>query len=123
MITKKGLILIVEDESGICMYMEEIFTGEGFQVITAENGKVALDMLCAMDRLPTLIFLDLMMPVMDGQKFINAIQKNPENDRFKAIPVVVVTATAEQVTGDVVEVIRKPPDLDHLTRLAERFAR
>lgn len=119
---EKGLILIVEDESGISMYMEEIFKYDGFQVATAENGKAALDLLRTMEILPALIFLDLMMPVMDGQRFINAIQKHPENSRFKEIPVVVVTATADHVTGDIVEVIRKPPDIDHLTKLAEKFA-
>jgi len=118
----KGLILIVEDDASICAYMEEIFGGDGFQVVSAEHGQAALDLLHSMQTLPALIFLDLMMPVMDGQRFLQEIQKNPAHERFKTLPVVVVTASHMPVKGEVVAVIRKPPDLNRLVELAEKYA-
>lgn len=119
----KGPILIVEDETAICLYMEEIFKGDGFPVLTAENGQAALELLRRQQTLPALIFLDLMMPVMDGHRFLHELQKNPENARFKDIPVVVVTASQMNVQGKVIEVIRKPADINHLYTLADRFVR
>ena len=122
MAKEKGLLLFIEDEPAICAYMEEIFKSEGFKVASAENGKVALSMMKAMDTLPSLIFLDLMMPMMDGKRFLFEIQKNPENSQFKEIPVVVVTATVTPLVGEVVEFVSKPPDLDRLLELAEKYA-
>lgn len=119
----KGIVLVVEDEEGICMYMEEIFKGEGYEVLSAANGQVGLDLLRTLQTLPAIIFLDLMMPVMDGRRFIDEIQKNPANARFKDIPLVVVTAVQSAVDGDLVEVVRKPPDIDYLIELAAKHAK
>lgn len=118
----KTPVLIVEDETAICMYMEEVFKGEGFPVLTAENGQVALELLRQQQTLPGVIFLDLMMPVMDGHRFIHELQKNPENARFKDIPIVVVTASQMNVQGNVVAVLRKPVDLQQLCDYAEKYA-
>jgi len=122
MANAKGLLLFIEDEPAICEYMEAIFKSEGFKVASAENGKVALEMLRTMDTLPSLIFLDLMMPMMDGKRFLSEMQKNPDNTRFKDIPVVVVTAANNNVDGQFVELVSKPPDLDRLIELAEKYA-
>ncbi|WP_413288428.1 two-component system response regulator [Bdellovibrio sp. HCB337] len=119
---EKGLIFIIEDEPAICMYMEELFTGDGFRVISTDNGKTAFELLRNLETLPSIIFLDLMMPVMDGWRFLRELQNNPENERIKDIPVVVITATQSDVSGNVVDVVRKPPDLDRLSELAEKYA-
>jgi len=119
---EKGLLLFIEDEPAICEYMETIFKSEGFKVASAANGKAALELLQTMDALPSLIFLDLMMPMMDGKRFLLELQKNPDNTRFKDIPVVVVTAATNNVIGDFVEVVSKPPNLDRLIELAEKYA-
>ncbi|MBS1970942.1 MAG: response regulator [Bdellovibrionales bacterium] len=118
----KKAVLIIEDEAAICMYMEEVFKGEGFPVLTAENGRLALELLHRQQTLPGLIFLDLMMPVMDGHRFIHELQENPENARFKDIPIVVVTASQMNVRGNVVTVLRKPVDLQQLCDFAEKYA-
>jgi len=102
--------------------LEEIFRGDDFKVAIAENGHAALNILRSLEVLPSIIFLDLMMPVMDGHRFLYEIQQNPENARFKNIPVVVVTAAQTQVDGHVVAILRKPPDLERLLELAEKYA-
>src|SRR5256885_17122157 len=65
---------------------------EGFDVRTAENGKLALEALRA-DGDTCLILLDLMMPVMNGWQFREAQASDP---RFSNIPVVVVTAAGSR---------------------------
>lgn len=118
----KGLIFLIEDEPAICSYMEEIFTGDGFRVVSAGNGRSALDMLKSMENLPSVIFLDLMMPVMDGWRFLREMQSNPEHSRFKDIPIVVLTATLSRVVSGAAEVVHKPPDLNRLSEIAEKYA-
>ncbi len=74
----------------------------------AENGRVALDRVA--DRRPSLILLDLMMPVMDGFEFVMELR---EVDAWRRIPVVVVTAKdltdgdRRRLSGDVVGLIQK----------------
>ena len=59
----------------------------GWNVRTAENGKSALSLLES--ELPSVIFLDLMMPVMDGFEFLAVFQNREE---WKHIPVVIITS-------------------------------
>jgi CheY-like chemotaxis protein len=115
-------VLLVEDDPDIRASLEEALEWEGYRVVTAANGRDALARLPRMAR-PCLILLDLMMPVMNGWEFADALEKN---DRLAAIPIVVVTAFADQAgdkkssigTG---EVVRKPVDLDVLLRLVRRY--
>ena len=83
----KGLILLVEDDDVISIAVTSILEAEEWQVIAATNGKVALEYL--QDKKPSLILLDLFMPVMDGFEFIENIKKNPE---LNSIPVIILTA-------------------------------
>lgn len=91
----------------------------------AFNGLQALEMLQAMEELPSLILLDIMMPVMNGIEFCRERLKDL---RLAEIPVVVMTADinsqAQVKQLDVVEFIRKPiKDLDGLFAIVERFRR
>ncbi len=70
-------ILIVEDDPDILSSLAEVIREEGYEVETAANGYQALAKLEA--GMPDLIFLDLMMPLMDGWKFMEtAEQRFPE---------------------------------------------
>ena len=60
---------------------------EGWQVSEADNGRVALDRMA--EQVPSLILLDLMMPVMDGFGFLSKVR---EHERWHALPIIVVTA-------------------------------
>ncbi len=79
-------VLIVEDNAGILQYLSEILEPH-FQIITAENGKAALDM--TYEEMPDLILSDVMMPVMDGITFCSKVKKDP---RISHIPVILLTA-------------------------------
>jgi CheY-like chemotaxis protein len=103
-----GRVLVVEDEKTTRDLMVRSVRKEGWDVVEAGNGREALDRIA--ERKPDLIFLDLMMPVMDGFEFIRELRANKE---YYSIPVVVVTAkdlTPEErqwLNGDVYRVFRK----------------
>ncbi|MBP1646952.1 MAG: response regulator, partial [Bacteroidetes bacterium] len=56
-------VMVVDDEADIVELIRYNLTNEGYEVITARNGREALEKAAL---LPDLIILDLMMPVMDG---------------------------------------------------------
>jgi two-component system alkaline phosphatase synthesis response regulator PhoP len=68
-------ILLVDDEPDILEIVGYNLNGEGYQVLTAENGKQAVKM--AAKHQPQLIILDVMMPEMDGIEACEQIRKNP----------------------------------------------
>ena len=80
-------ILIVEDDEAIRDTMRRMLSREGWTVVEAENGRVALEVLESVE--PAIILLDLMMPEMDGFQFLDELRTG---DRSKHVPVVVVTA-------------------------------
>ncbi|HMA21919.1 MAG TPA: response regulator, partial [Gemmatimonadaceae bacterium] len=86
-------ILVVEDDPVTRASMRGMLERLGCRVTDAENGEVALASM-ELDR-PTLIFLDLMMPVMDGFVFADRVGKHPE---WRSIPIVVVTS--HDLTGE-----------------------
>jgi CheY-like chemotaxis protein/nitrogen-specific signal transduction histidine kinase len=84
----QGLVMVVEDDIITRENMAEMLKLEGWRVFKAENGRVALEHI--EDKKPSLILLDLMMPEMDGFEFVTRLR---QNDKWRSIPVVVLTAT------------------------------
>lgn len=68
-------ILLIEDEPAVRENIQEILELEDFNVLTAENGKIGLQM--AIDRQPHLIICDVMMPELDGYGVITSLRQNP----------------------------------------------
>ncbi|HEX7623858.1 MAG TPA: response regulator [Anaeromyxobacteraceae bacterium] len=113
---KVPAILIVDDDRDIREGLADILGLAGYLVRTAANGKVALEE--AQESWPDLIILDLMMPVMNGWKFLEAQRRHP---RLASIPVIVASAsTASQVEGAAV-LLRKPFDVDTLLAIVARI--
>ena len=84
------LALVVEDEPDARELTVRMLEKEGWRVIETENGAQALEQLERLEeKLPDLILLDLMMPVMDGFEFIEKLRGNPD---LRHLPVVVLTA-------------------------------
>ena len=111
-------VLVVDDEFGISELLEAIITDEGYNVLTAMNGKHGMEVL-AQERVD-LIFLDFMMPVMDGAAMLAAMAGDPA---LRQIPVVMMssmpeTTIAERCTG-YVNFIRKPFRLAQVVKLSE----
>jgi CheY-like chemotaxis protein len=115
-------ILVVEDEKDILSTLKEYLEFEGFNVLTAENGLLALDILNK-SQMPNLILLDMKMPKMNGWEFAAEYSKKYKN----AAPIIVTTAAvdAEQRAKDAeaVDWVEKPFDLDFLLQKIKKHAR
>ena len=79
--------LVVEDEEDIRNLLVEQLLDKGCEVRKADNGDVALQRV--REEIPDIIFVDIVMPVMDGILFVSELRKNPETS---SIPVVLVSA-------------------------------
>lgn len=84
-------ILLVEDNEDIRENTGEILELAGFEVHTAENGKVGFQK--ALEVNPDIIICDIMMPVLDGYGLLHLIQKN---EALKNIPFIFLTAKTER---------------------------
>jgi CheY-like chemotaxis protein len=77
-------ILLVEDDADIRADLAELLRDDGFEVVTAQNGEEALTRL-RQGLTPTVILLDLMMPVMDGWKFRSEQLRDPTLARIPTV--------------------------------------
>ena len=85
-------ILLVEDNAVNRQIAQELLKETGAEVVMAENGREALNLLEDAPTTPfDLVFLDLQMPVMDGMATIRAVRSNPA---FASLPVIAMTAHA-----------------------------
>jgi CheY-like chemotaxis protein len=114
-------ILVVEDDSATRDVLILILEKEGFTVSGAANGREALERLQWMER-PSLILLDLMMPVMDGWQFREAQKQDPA---LASIPVVVVSAAGnlpqEIASLDIAGYLKKPVGFDEILEAIQRY--
>ena len=104
----KQPILVVEDDPATRDQLERTLRKAGWTVLTAVNGRIALEIVQTHE--PALVLLDLMMPEMDGFEFLTHFRKE---SRFSQTPVIVLTAkdlTAEdrqRLNGRVSDLITK----------------
>lgn len=107
-------ILIVDDDEGLRESLRDVLECEGFKVWTADNGQTALQIL-ENDELPSVIVMDLLMPVLDGYEFRKIQLERP---KIAQIPVIFLTGLGE--TQDHItllkdcQIISKPVSLDLL---------
>jgi len=112
-------ILVVDDDKDIRTIVELAMRFEGIRVESAENGAAALEKLRA-PQLPIAIFVDLMMPVMDGWRFSEAVAADP---RLNSIPITVMTAFEDvaRPMPKAADVIRKPMSLATLRNAIGKY--
>jgi CheY-like chemotaxis protein len=87
----KKKLLLVDDNHDI-LDLLEVFLYEDFEIASVLNGFEGLK--TSEDLLPDLIITDIMMPVMDGIKFLNNLRKNRKTSQ---IPVVAITSFAKKL--------------------------
>ena len=80
-------LLVVDDSRTIRASLKASATAQGFIVVEAENGYIALKVV--KDEKPDIIFADVMMPRLDGYKFCSVIKGNPT---YAKIPIVMLTS-------------------------------
>jgi putative two-component system response regulator len=106
-------VLVVDDIDMNVMILEEILQDD-YNVLTANNGKQALEKLRDTPVLPKIILLDVLMPEMDGREMFEILKAD---ESFKRIPVIFITAEndseSEFLAAGAVDFINKPfqPDI------------
>jgi len=85
--TSSPTIMVVDDSKTIRRTAETLLQREGFSVVTAEDGFEALAKIAALK--PDIIFVDIMMPRLDGYQTCALIKNNPE---FKNTPVIMLSS-------------------------------
>ena len=116
------LVMVVDDDEDIRDVLKLVLEIDGYRVTTAIDGLDAWQQLNSSEP-PTLILLDLMMPRMDGERFVKTLRASP----LAEIPVVIISGhndasdTAKELDGDCC--LMKPVELDELMAVVHRFAK
>ena len=115
-----GTVLVVDDEFGVADLIDAVLTDEGHRVLTAANGRQGLELL-AKEHLD-MVFLDYMMPIMDGAAVLRRIIDDPS---LRSIPVVLMssmpeTTVAERCSG-YATFLRKPFRIGEVIALATQL--
>jgi CheY-like chemotaxis protein len=115
-------VLIVDDDEDVRTLYSAVLEAAGYVPVTASNGREALAVARA--TLPSVILLDLMMPVMDGEAFRRA---QLADDRLAPIPTICFSArwNAQKIAQDLSmdDCLVKPVQVDDVLAAVERVVR
>ena len=110
-------IMVVDDDDGILNLLERFLVSLGYEAITVDNGKEALE---RMNEMPEIVILDIMMPGMNGLQVLDKIK-----EKAPSTEVIVITGLDSTGLGieclerGAFEFMAKPLNLDHLKFLLE----
>lgn len=112
-------VLVVDDDPTISETVAEALRDDGYEVDVAENGAVALQKV--RHKRPSVVVLDLMMPVMDGWTFLERCREDPECSESR---VIVLSAAHRSSTASLnaAAYMTKPFELGALLETVERLA-
>jgi len=113
-------ILVVDDDDSTVEFLAQLLELEGYAVLTASNGKEALESLSR--TVPGLIVTDQMMPIMTGAELFRALKSSP---RLRQVPVILITSAPPAAAHDLqwAGVLRKPLDFEAFLRSVHRVFR
>lgn len=86
-------LLLIDDDPNLILLVKDYLEFRGYEVITAENGREALEVL--EQEIPDMIICDVMMPEMDGYAFVNQVR---QDERTSWIPILFLSAKGQ--SGD-----------------------
>ena len=120
---KRRKLLIADDDRQLCKLLGDYFSKD-YDIFCAHDGADTLMMV--VEHRPDLIFLDIMMPLLDGRTICRKIRNNP---RTKDTRIVMITGKSEQydrlvgfeVGAD--DYVEKPVSLEYLSRIVGRLLR
>lgn len=116
----KKEILVVDDQPGIRLLLQEIFANEGYQVETAKTGKEALDKLHS--HTFDLVMLDYKLPIIDGAEVLQQL----EQEKF-TVAVILMSGLAEELSKEsekhsiVKEIVAKPFNIKDVSSIAKKL--
>jgi CheY-like chemotaxis protein len=111
-------ILVIEDDHDTRVSLRRMLEAEGYFVFSATNGRQGLETLQRI-KPPCLILLDVVMPLMNGEEFMRAVDTDLA---LHIIPVVLVSAFPDQAKKLVAKAfVQKPIDLKALLATVEKY--
>jgi PAS domain S-box-containing protein len=116
-----GKVLVIDDEQTVRDLMRRFLAREGFDVVTAKDGREGLEL--ARQLHPALITLDVLMPEFDGWSVLQALKGDPE---LAQIPVLMLTILDEKHKGYALgasDYMTKPFDRDRLRAVLAKYGR
>jgi PAS domain S-box-containing protein len=114
-----SIVLVIDDEPSVLEFMSRSLTAKGVRVVTAADGEEGLRL--AAQFLPAVIFLDVLMPRMDGWSVLSALKAD---SKLMNIPVIMLTLMNEAEMGYMLgaaEYLTKPIDRDRLVNVLEKY--
>jgi CheY-like chemotaxis protein len=115
-------ILVIDDSNTNLVLLEALLTSKGYTVCSSLSAKEAIESMKNIR--PDLIYLDLVMPEVDGFEFMKIIKSNPE---WSSIPIVVLSAITDadirkkSMDLGIVEYITKPLNIHKLVDLTREI--
>ncbi|WP_153463532.1 MULTISPECIES: response regulator [Sediminibacillus] len=116
----KKTVMIVDDQPGIRLLLEEILKTEGYQIKTAENGKEALDKI--VNEPPDLLMVDYKLPIMDASALLHRLE-----EEGVTVPAILMSGLSEEIEGKkdqfpmVEEIFAKPFNIDDARERVNRI--
>jgi two-component system, sensor histidine kinase and response regulator len=116
-VTARKIIVVVDDEPGLCESFQDFFEDEGYDVRPALDGQHALAVLEACPALPCVIVCDVIMPVMDGNELYHRLKQDAA---LRAVPIVFMTSDpARAPAGELI--MKKPVNFDVMFEAVRRY--
>jgi DNA-binding response OmpR family regulator len=118
--TERPRLLVVDDDPEITSSFEAILRSEGYEVVTAKDGREALELV---RQVPfDLVLLDLLLPDMDGWTVLQHVREMRPSSRVVILCADVdAEGTVEAFRLGAVDVLLKPPDVDKLLRFLDEM--
>jgi chemosensory pili system protein ChpA (sensor histidine kinase/response regulator) len=121
MVVDGDVVLVVDDDLTVRRFLKHILEDVGYRVVTASDGREALQKVA--ESAPSVILLDVRMPVMDGSEFVRAFRVG----RRRPAPIIVMTGAADAEAWAMAlkadACLAKPFEPNDLLQVVTRFRR
>ncbi|MGI9565826.1 MAG: response regulator [Nitrosopumilus sp.] len=119
--TEKKKILIADDDLDVLESTQYMLLEEGYEVITANNGKEAID--AYKTHKPGIVFLDIRMPVIDGYEAFFSIKKHDSNAKIVFITAFSVDNQKAEKAKEMglLDLLHKPIEFEKITKLIQKY--
>ena len=113
-------IVVIDDDPGVRESLRDLLEIEGYRVRTAEHGLAGLQQIESSGA-PCLVLLDLMMPIMNGLQFLDALRRHADAavSRTRVTVLSALDEGRELVSSYECQVMRKPLDVGALLALVQ----
>jgi DNA-binding response OmpR family regulator len=110
-------VLVVEDEKDLREMMREALELNGYSVVTAVEGRAALEAIERIENL-CLVLLDLLMPGMNGWDFLKEIRAR---SKYATVPIIVHSSVTTGAPQGATRVLTKPVEFQRLLDVVREF--